>query len=382
MTTGTKTINRHFLPVSSMGNERSLTVIQYGPRDKGKKAYIHAGLHADEAPGFLVMHYLLDKLDQADAANLIDGQIMVVPVANPIGVSQWRDEALQGRFDFFNNINFNRRHLDLTAKIADRIKDELSDAPDENVALIRKAAGDVLSSMAPKDETEYLKHLLLQLSFDADIVLDLHCDEESLMHVYVGTPLWPDAADLSAQLGAEVTLLAEDSGVTPFDEACSRIWWQLARKFPDHPIPSACLSATVELRGRADTSHELAARDAKNIFYFLQRRGLIRGEAPALPPLRNEATSLRAVEQVKAPAAGVVVFLKKPGDRIEKGDTLAEIVNPLEIDKDKRLVAVKSGTEGILFSVNTDRFARPGRILAKIAGKKPLKEKGENLLTL
>jgi predicted deacylase len=236
--------------------------------------------------------------------------------------------------------------------------------------------------MVPIDEAEYLKHLLLQLSYDADIVLDLHCDEESLMHVYLGTPLWPEAADLSAQLGAEVTLLAEDSGVTPFDEACSRIWWQLARKFSDHPIPSACLSATVELRGRADTSHELAALDAENIFYFLQRRGWIRGEAPTLPPLRNEATSLRAVEQVKAPAAGVVVFLKKPGDRIEKGETLAEIVDPLEIDKDKRLVAVNSCTAGILFSVNTDRFARPGRILAKIAGKKPLKEKGEDLLTL
>jgi predicted deacylase len=381
MSTGTKTINRHLLPVSSMGNERTLTVVQYGPRDKVKKAYIHAGLHADEAPGFLVMHYLLDMLDQADAANTIDEQIMIVPVANPIGVSQWRDEALQGRFDFFNNINFNRRHLDLTAKIADQIKDELSDAPEENVALIRKAAGDVLSSMAPKDEAEYLKHLLLQLSYDADIVLDLHCDEEALMHVYLGTPLWPDAADLSAQLGAEVTLLAEDSGVTPFDEACSRIWWQLARKFPDHPIPSACLSATIELRGRSDTSHELAARDAENILVFLQRRGWIRGDAPALPPLPNEATSLRAVEQVKAPAAGVVVFLKNPGDIIAEGEMLAEIVNPLEIDPAQRLVAVKSSTEGILFSVNTDRFARPGRILAKIAGKKPLKEKGEDLLT-
>ncbi len=391
MATGTKTIKKHLLPSASMGNERFLTVVQYGPRNAGpqgagnrggtRKAYIQAGLHADEAPGFLVMHYLLDLLDQADAADTINGQIMVVPVANPIGVGQWRDETLQGRFDFFNNINFNRRHLDLTVKIADRIKGELTDAPEENVALIRKAAGDVLSSMVPTDEAEYLKHLLLQLSYDADVVLDLHCDEESLMHVYLGTPLWPDAADLSAQLGAEVTLLAEDSGVTPFDEACSRIWWQLARKFPDHPIPSACLSATVELRGRADTSHELAARDAQNIFVFLQRRGWIRGEAPALPPLRNEATSLRAVEQVKAPAAGVVVFLKKPGQRIEKGETLAEIVNPLEINEDKRLVAVKSSTEGILFSVNTDRFARPGRILAKIAGKKPLKQKGEDLLT-
>ena len=49
---------------------------------------------------------------------------------------------------------------------------------------------------------------------------------------------------------------------------------------------------------------------------------------------------------------------------------------------DKRQVAVNSGTEGVLFSVNTDRFARPGRILAKIAGKKPLKEKGDDLLTL
>lgn len=381
MTTGTKTIKSHILPAASIGNERTLTVIQYGPRDSGKKAYIQAGLHADEAPAFLVMHYLLDMLDQADAENTIEGQIMIVPVANPIGIGQWRDEALQGRFDFFNNINFNRRHLDLTPQIADRIKDELHDCPEENVTLIRKAAGDVLSSMAPKDEAEYLKHLLLSLSYDADIVLDLHCNDKAVMHVYLGTPLWPAAADLPAQLGAEVTLLAEDSGVTPFDEACSRIWWQLARKFPDHPIPSACLSATVELRGRADVSHELAARDAENIFLFLQRRGWIRGAAPGLPTLRNEATSLRGVEHIKAPAAGVVVFLKKPGDRIKKGETLAEIVNPLAVDKDKRLVPVNSGIDGILFSIITDRYARPGRILAKIAGKKPLKEKGEDLLT-
>jgi hypothetical protein len=36
----------------------------------------------------------------------------------------------------------------------------------------------------------------------------------------------------------------------------------------------------------------------------------------------------------------------------------------------------------ILFSVNTDRYAKPGRKLAKIAGKIPIKNKGEDLLTL
>ncbi|MGD8947657.1 MAG: M14 family metallopeptidase, partial [Desulfobacterales bacterium] len=380
MTVGTKKVKQHILPASSMGNERCLTVIRYGAQNAGKKAYIQAGLHADEAPGFVVMYHLMNMLDQADAAKTIDGRIILVPVANPIGVSQWRDETLQGRFDFFNSINFNRRHLDMTAQIADRIKDRLHETPEENVALIRKAAGEVLGSMAPKDEAEYLKHQLLSLAYDADIVLDLHCDDRAVMHIYLGTPLWPGAADLSARLGVEVTLLAEDSGVTPFDEACSRIWWQLAEKFPDHPIPSACLSATVELRGRADVSYQYGAQDADNIFLFLQGRGFIQGEAPELPPLRNGATPLRGVEHIKAPVPGVVVFLKQPGDRINKGDVIAEIVNPLETGLENRITKIQSGIAGILFSINTDCYARPGRILAKIAGKKPLKEKGENLL--
>ncbi len=140
----TKTIKQHILPAASLGNSRTLTVIRYGDSNTGDKAYIQAGLHADEAPGFLVMHHLIDQLDQADAADKINGQILLVPVANPIGVSQWRDETLQGRFDFYNSINFNRGHLNLTEQIADRIEGRLLDTPEENVALIRKTAEELL----------------------------------------------------------------------------------------------------------------------------------------------------------------------------------------------------------------------------------------------
>ena len=157
--------------------------------------------------------------------------------------------------------------------------------------------------------------------------------------------------------------------------------WQLAEKFPDHPIPSACLAATVELRGMADVSHAQAQQDAQNIFWFLQRRGFIKGTAPAVPPLRNEATPLRGVEHLKAPAPGVVVFLKAPGDRINKGEVIAEIVNPVADGAANRITPVKSAVSGIVFSINTDRYARPGRILAKIAGKVPIKEKGQDLLS-
>ena len=380
---GTKTIKQISLPASSLANARTLKVIHYGDPKTDCKAYIQAGLHADEAPGFVVMHHLINLFDQADTENKIDGHIVLVPVANPIGVSQWRDETLHGRFDFFNNINFNRQYADISAQVAEQIKDRLGSAPEENVALIRQTAGEIMGSIAPPDEAAALKHQLLLLSFDADIVLDLHCDCESLMHVYLGTPLWPEAKDLSAQMGAEVTLLAEDSGVTAYDEACSRFWWQLAERFPNHPIPPACLAATVELRGLADVTHAHAQQDAQNIFWFLQRRGFVKGteKVPDIPPLINDATPLRGVAHLKAPAPGVVVFLKSPGDRIAKHEVIAEIVNPLAEGPENRVIPVRSGISGILFSINTDRHARPGRILAKIAGKVPLKDKGENLLT-
>ena len=378
---GTKTTKQYTLPAASLGNARTLKAIHYGDQSAGRKAYIQAGLHADEAPSFVVMHHLIDLFDRADTENKIDGHLLLVPVANPIGVSQWRDEALQGRFDFFNNINFNRDYPDFTAQIAEQVKDRLGSSAEDNVALIRKTAAEILGAISPADEAAALKHQLLLLSFDADVVLDLHCDYQALMHVYLGTPLWPEAADLSAQLGAEVTLLAADSGVTPYDEACSRIWWQLAKKFPDHAIPSACLAATIELRGMADVSHAQGQQDAQNIFWFLQRRGFIKGAAPGVPPLRNEATPLRAVEHLKATAPGVVVFLKAPGDRVDQGDVIAEIVNPLADGSEDRITPVKSAVSGIVFSINTDRYARPGRILAKIAGKEPIKEKGDNLLS-
>ncbi|MCP4690182.1 MAG: succinylglutamate desuccinylase/aspartoacylase family protein, partial [Desulfobacterales bacterium] len=337
----TKTIEKHTLPCSSPGHGRFINVIRYGDKTAGKKAYLQAGLHADEPPGFVVMHHLIDLLDKADRSDKIKGEILLTPVANPIGLSQWTEDGPRGRFDLFNGINFNRRHPDLLDETAEKIKDRLGRNADDNVALIRGAMSEILASSTPLDEAEYLKHLLLTLSHDADIVLDLHCDSQALLHVYMGAPLWPDAADLPAQLGADVTLLAKKSGGNPYDEACGGIWWELAEKFPDAPIPPACLASTVEFRGQADVSHETAARDARNLYYFLQRRGFIRGDAPELPALVNEATPLRGVEHVLAPRAGVVVFLKDIGEFIEKGEVIAEIINPLGAEKEDRVTEVK-----------------------------------------
>jgi predicted deacylase len=377
----TKTIESIELPQSSMANKRTLTVVRYG-EGTNQKAYLQAGLHADEPPGLLVMHHLMNQLDKLDADDRIVGQIVLVPVANPVGISQWRDTMLTGRADFNTGINFNRNHFDLTEQVSGDIKDRLGQDPEANTALIRAGMLKALADMTPEDESAFLKHCLLSLACDADMVLDLHCDLAASVHVYTGTLLWPDAADLAAEMGAVATLLAKVSGDNPFDEACSRIWWELAERHPDCPIPSACLAATVELRGSMDVDHQQAEEDARSLIRFLTRRGVIQGDVNKLPDLIHDATPLRGVEHIKAPVPGVVVFLEKPGAVVKPGTVIAEIINPLASLPEKRITRVKSTIHGVLFSINTDRYARPARILAKIAGEKPLKGKGKNLLTL
>ena len=377
-----KSVETRVLPQTSPGTRRALTILRYGLAGSRPKAYLQAGLHADEAPGYPVLQALIEKLDEASERDAINGEIVIVPAANPIGLAQWRDDMLQGRFDFVNSINFNRQHHDLIQQLLDSIGPQLGDNAEENVKAIRTRSGEIIAALQPEDEAATLKLLLLSLSHDADIVLDLHCDLDALLHVYIGTPLWPAAEDLAAQMGAEAILLAADSGGTPFDEANSRPWWVLAEHFPDYPILPACLAATVELRGLSDTDPEMIQGDSDNLFGFLQRRELISGTPARLPELINPATPLTGVDYVKARSAGIIVYLKKPGEWLKQGEPVARIINPLPEDKARKVVEVKSRTDGLLFSRNVDRFARPGKIIAKIAGAKALCEAEGNLLTL
>src|SRR3546814_18881516 len=102
--------------------------------------------------------------------------------------------------------------------------------------------GEILAEQAARAEGEaaYLRVTLMRLAHDADIALDLHCHDDAAFHVYLGAPLWPAAADLPAWLDCGVTMLADESGGNPFDEALSKPWHALRRRLGAAPaIPSA-----------------------------------------------------------------------------------------------------------------------------------------------
>ena len=347
-----------------------LTSCHYGVPSSGKKAYIQASLHADEVPAMLVAQFLRRKLETLDAEGRIRGEIVLVPAANPIGLSQVVQGTPFGRFDLGTGVNFNRafRHVaeDLKHALAGRL------GPDEqaNVAMVRAGAREAVARWEPQDQAEILKKTLLSMAIDADIVLDLHCDNEALLHVYAGTPLAAKAAELSALLGARALLLSSASGGAPFDEACSRLWWELAEHVGrDTPVPPACMAFTVELRGEMDVRYELAEQDADALLQFLAREGMVEMPPAPLPAALCAATPLAAVEPLHAPQSGVLVFLKALGEHVDAGEAVADIVNPVS----GATATIRASTGGLLFASTAHRHLQRGMQVCKIAGTTPFR---------
>lgn len=322
----------------------------------------------------LVAHHLRALLAAAEAADLIQGEIILVPVANPLGLAQRLDHKPMGRFDLDSSENYNRHYPELAQAILARLQDRLGPDPQANVALVRQAIGAHLDDWAPATELQSLRRTLLRLAHDADYVLDLHCDCEGVMHFYTEEACWPELAPLAHYLGSEAILLARSSGGASFDECLSSVWWQLAdllQAAGRHvPLPQACCSSTLELRGEADVSHAWAAQDAQAIYHYLQHVQLLGGaSAPAVPAARCQATPLAGSQTLSAPGPGVVVFAAQPGQSLQVGDLVAEVIDPIE-NQTHRVLA---GVPGLLYARIRDRYVTRGAELAKIAGATPFR---------
>ena len=346
------------------GASLSLTVQRFGAEGARPQVYIQASLHADEIPGMIVAHHLRERLKALEAEGRIAGEIVLVPSANPIGLAQRVMGDPIGRFNLADGVNFNRGYPHLVPKAAERVEGKLTGDGAANVRLIREALRAELDAWEPANPAEAMKKTLLGLGQEADLVLDLHCDSEAVVHLYTHTRSEDEFAPLSALIGAHAYLLADESGDEPFDEACSRPWAELAARFSDRPIPFGCHSTTLEFRGERDVDHETAGTDAAAIVDYLTLRGIIAGEAPSVPEALCRATPLAASEPVLAPAYGILVFKTEPGTKVKAGEAIAEVIDPLT----GAVTPAEAPSDGVMFARIAVRFVTKGMRIAKVAG--------------
>ena len=363
------------LPSMTPGTGRSVDFHRFGRAGARPKTYLQAAIHANELPGAMALHHLLPMLVAADRRGRIRGEIIVVPTVNPIGLAQLVGNNHLGRYELLGRENFNRNWLDLSGAVGERVRNRLGRDAGANVALIRRAALATLDGMKPVNELQTLRVEVMKLSVDADVALDLHCDMEAALHLFISRKDWPGPARaLAADIGAEATLCNEPYPESlTFSGVHSALWARLAAGFPEANVPQACLSATIEYRGQHDVNHRLGESDARNLYRFLVRRGLISGRAGKLPRLKAQATPIGGMDVGYSPKAGMLVYHVPKGARVRKGTPVCEVIDPSDARGPKARRQVLARTDGILFSRKRDgRLAWPGMVLFRIAGAKIL----------
>lgn len=355
------------IPSATVGACFHLAVQRFGTPGARPAVYIQASLHADEIPGMICASVLRRLLSTREAAGEITGEIILVPVANPIGLAQEVLGNPIGRFDLADGGNFNRDFPSLGKVLIEAVADQLGKNVADNVALVRATLPRLLAQQAAVHPTERLKKTLVGLAQPCDFVLDLHCDAEASVHLYTHSASTEIFAPLAARLGCTAVLVADESGGDPFDEALSRPWVELAAARPDVPLPLSCHSTTIELRGQSDVSADLADADAGAILGFLRDIGALTGAETAVPPTLCQPTPLAAALPLIAPVAGILLYRRDVGEHVDEGALLAEVIDPVTGEA----TAVLSPCSGVFFARSALRFVKPGRRLGKVAGLNP-----------
>ncbi len=366
------------LPRHAVGTQHSLKVWRFGKPGASPKVYIQASMHADELPASLAAAKLLPKLIAADEAGKITGEVILVPVANPVGLNNVSLRSHNGRYHLPTGENYNRGFHDVSDAVLNAIDGKMANGRDADTQLVKREVANALADATPANEAQALRLELMRLACDADIVLDLHTDSEAQMHLYLDEDHWPQAADLAGLLDARVVMFARASGGGPFEETIA--WpYVRAREIYGADTIDLPLTVVVELRGEYDASHELSDFDADALYRFMCCRGVIAEDQGAVPEFTGIAAPFAATDTLAAKAAGIIVYVADVGQMVKAGDVVAEIIDPLSVDG---MVAdrVVAAADGLFFARSNQRLAWPGETIGKVQGTEALAHRTGKLL--
>jgi len=353
----------------ALGTQRYLESFHFGVPGKAKKVYIQASLHADELPGMLVAWKLKQQLKSLEQRGLLLGEVVLVPVANSIGQNQHLMDIPLGRYELESGQNFNRQYYDTFAAVKKSVEDKLTDNVDENKLLIRQRMKAELDNWDAHTELHSQQKILQTLCHDADVLLDLHCDFEAILHFYSTNYSWPEIEPLARLMRSHVNLLADDTGGKPFDNHLDSVWYRLKAEFGDK-VPQACIGATIELRGQADVSDQYADQDVAAILHYLQTLGVVNADYGRLPEEKVPSSDLASVETPIASQSGLLVLKVQPNDWVEAGQVFAEVINPLT----DKVEEIKVTQAGIVYSRTSRRTATAGMLVGNVAGKEVIRQ--------
>lgn len=339
------TFTKKHLVVAQNASGRNLNVPVYTFKSAvpGPKVYIQSSIHGAEVQGNAVLLHILKALQNAP----LKGEITLVPNCNPVGSNLKSGEYTLGRFDPVNGQNWNRAYHydpDLIAEFASRID------PSSNIDEIKSEYRQRLSaSIEERLNNEWglglaeCLNLKLQLmALQADIVLDLHNGPVSTRHIYV-----PKYAKASAQyFNIPHVILIPNKFSGALDEATFCPWWSLTEalkeRFANKSWDFGIEAFTVEMGSQEVIDLEAGVVDANGILSYLSYKGCFEQVIHTPQNMPRYVVQLKDYKIMYSQFGGMVEYVAKPGQLINKGQVMAKVLNIDELEGDNAVSVVKA----------------------------------------
>jgi len=325
-------ISKEVMHVGEMASGAQLTVPVYriyGDQDS-PSVYIQANMHGAEVQGNAVIFQLLEILKEIK----VNGNITLVPYANPVGCNHKNGEYTLGRFDPITGVNWNRMYYfdeSLISPFVDQYKHQSS-------SVIESAFKEILIESIDKklENNEFglttgqrIAYQLQQLAYKADIVLDLHTGPISSKHLYC-----PEYAKKSASyFNIPHTILIPNVFSGALDEATFCPWWTLEKALNEQGnnfsiTSKSCTkeSFTVELGSQEQIDLSEAYQDALSILTYLQSKNVIEKNALEPDDIKRYACYLKDYKAYYSPMGGMVDYLAEFGKPLSAGLPIAQIL--------------------------------------------------------
>ena len=316
-----------------MASGAKLTVPVYAFKvegNTGPNVYIQANMHGAEVQGNAVIFQLLELLQHCK----LQGNITLVPYANPVACNHKNGEYTLGRFDPITGENWNRMyHFD--ESVIEPFAQKYLDASEEDIKanfqqlLLNEVESKLEQNTWGLTTGQRIAYQLQRLAHQADIVLDLHTGPISSKHLYC-----PEYAQASAKyFDIEHTLLIPNDFGGAMDEATFCPWWSLqqayhtlGRKFTMGQGAFKQESFTVELGSQEQIDLDVAKEDALSILSYLNYQGVIDNQQYQPQKMTRYAGYLKDYKALYSPMGGMVDYLAEFGKPLAAGEPLARIL--------------------------------------------------------
>ena len=357
------------------GDRISLQTYQFVGANPGKKVYIQSNLHGAELAGNAVIHQLIDFLTDLDPSALA-GEILLVPVCNPLGVNQRSHHFSAGRYNPYDGRDWNRIYWDYEKEDEDIeafVRSHLKSDPITIVQHYRhriqtcfQAQRERLQTPAGAPVHEHYCAQLQSLALDADYLIDLHSSSDrGLNYLYY----FRDRANSAAFFGLDFAILLDRYDGDAFDEAFMKPWLALEFAFiqQGQPLRFDIEAYTLELGTGMELNPNSVAKGLQGVKHYLGQKGVLVGLKPPYsdhPP--HFFTQRNAVKKYYATVGGMIQTRVNPGTWVEVGDRLYQLLSFNKSGQPPNVIEIQAQAAGLVYDVSINHAVNQGEYVLAV----------------